>query len=77
MKQYLLKIAGLAALVLFFTAPGFAQQESVRVERDTLSNRSVGNQEVVLLFRNKKRFKSDGRDEGWKGPGQRQTRDRF
>jgi serine protease Do len=54
MKQYLLKIAGLATLLLFFMAPGFAQQGRARAERDTLIDRSVGNQEVVLLFRNKK-----------------------
>ncbi|HXB90663.1 MAG TPA: PDZ domain-containing protein [Puia sp.] len=55
MKQYLPKIAGLATLLLFFIAPGFAQQTRTREQKDTLMNHS--DQVVILKFKDKKNSK--------------------
>ncbi len=53
MKKYLLKISGLAGLVLLLAAPGFAQTTS-SITKDTAANRLQGYDEIVIKHKSEK-----------------------
>src|ERR1700730_3253405 len=59
MKKYLLKISGLAALVLLLHVPGFAQKPRVAhdADRDTASNRLNEYDEIIIKRKGDKNAK--------------------
>lgn len=54
MKRHLLRLTGLAALVLLFNSSGFAQNEEEKVEKDTSVNRPDRYDEIIIKHKNDK-----------------------
>jgi serine protease Do len=54
MKKHLLRLTGLAALVLLVNTSSFAQNDEERIEKDTSVNRVGGYDEIVIKHKNDK-----------------------
>jgi serine protease Do len=54
MKKILLRLSGLAALVLLVNSSGFAQNDEDKADRDTVVNRTGGYDEIIIKHKNDK-----------------------
>ncbi|MBS1604460.1 MAG: PDZ domain-containing protein, partial [Bacteroidetes bacterium] len=54
MKKHLLRLTGLAALVLLVYSPVFAQNDELKAEKDTSINRPGGYDEIIIKHKNDK-----------------------